>query len=62
MSPRRSIQYGSSPSSMKKQHNHDENEVKCKIEESKMNLKRQIEDSPQAVKKIYGENIIYNFI
>ena len=43
---------------MKKQHNHDGNEVKSKVEEFKMNLKRQIEDSSQAVKKIYRENIV----
>ena len=43
---------------MKKQHNHDGNEAKCKVEEFKMNLKRQIEDSPQAVKKVYRKSII----
>ena len=42
---------------MKKKHSHDEHEVKSKIEEIKMYLKRQTENSPQAVKKIYKDDI-----
>ena len=45
----RAIQYGSNPLSMKKPHNHDADEMKCKVE---TNLKRRIEDSPQPVKRI----------
>ncbi|CAF4221176.1 unnamed protein product [Rotaria sp. Silwood2] len=56
--PGRAIQYGSNPPSMKKPHNHDADEMKCKVEEFKMNLKRRIEDSPQPVKKIYREELI----
>ena len=43
---------------MKKPHNHDDDEVKCKVEEFKTNLKRRIEDSPQPVKRIYREQLI----
>ncbi|CAM4988812.1 unnamed protein product [Rotaria socialis] len=56
--PGRAIQYGSNPPSMKKPHNHDAIEMKCKVEEFKMSLKRHIEDSPQRVKKIYREKLI----
>ena len=49
------IQYGSNPPSMKKPHNHDDDEMKGKVEEFKTNLKRRIEDSPQPVKRIYRE-------
>ncbi|CAF4579652.1 unnamed protein product [Rotaria sp. Silwood1] len=43
---------------MKKPCNHEGDEIKCKVEEFRMNLKRRIEDSPQPVKKIYREQII----
>ncbi|CAF1103817.1 unnamed protein product [Rotaria sordida] len=56
--PGRAIQYGSNPPSMKKLHNHDGDEMKCKQEEFRMKLKRRVEDSPQAVKRIYREEII----
>ena len=56
--PRRAIQCGSNPPSMKKPHNHDGDEMKCKVEEFKTNLKRRIEDSPQPVKRIYREQLI----
>ncbi|CAF1223506.1 unnamed protein product [Rotaria sordida] len=56
--PGRAIQYGSNPPSIKKPHNHDGDEMKYKVEEFKMNLKRRIEDSPQPVKKIYREELI----
>src|SRR5437762_3319996 len=56
--PGRAIEYVSKPPYMKKPHNHDGDEMKCKVEEFKMNLKRRIEDSPQPVKKIYREEII----
>ena len=45
----RAIQYGSNLLSMKKPHNHDADEMKCKVE---TNLKPRIEDSPQPVKRI----------
>jgi len=54
----RAIQHGENPPSMKKSHNHDGDEMKCKVEEFKMNLKRRIEDSPQPVKRIDREEII----
>ena len=54
----RVIQYGSNPSSMKKPHNHDDGEMKCKAEEFRTNLKRRIEDSSQPVKRIYREQLI----
>ena len=44
--PERAIQYGSNPPSMKKPHNHDGAEMKCKVEKFRTNLKRRIEDSP----------------
>ncbi|CAF1120671.1 unnamed protein product [Rotaria sordida] len=56
--PGRAIQYDSNPSRMTKLHNHEGDEVRCKVEELKMNLKRHIEDSPQPVKKISREHII----
>ena len=43
---------------MKKPYNHDGDEMQCKVEEFKMNLKRRIEDSPQPVNRIYIEEII----
>ncbi|CAM4874402.1 unnamed protein product [Rotaria socialis] len=43
---------------MKQPHNHEGDEIKCKVEEFRMNLKQRIEDSPQPVKKIYREQII----
>ena len=52
------IQYGSNPPSIKKPHNHDGDEMKCKVEAFKMNLKRRIENSPQPVKRIYREQLI----
>ena len=56
--PARAVQYGSNPPNMKKPHNHDGDEMKCKVEEFKTNLKRRIEDSPQPVKRIYREQLI----
>jgi hypothetical protein len=56
--PGRAIQYGSNPPDMTKPHNHEGDEIKCKVEEFKMNLKRHIEDSPQPVKKIYRQQIV----
>ena len=35
----RAIQYRSNPSAMKKPHNHDGDEMKCKVEEFRTNLK-----------------------
>jgi hypothetical protein len=43
---------------MKKPHNHDGDEMKCKVEEFIINLRRRIEDSPQPVKRIYSEQLI----
>ena len=43
---------------MKKPHNHDGNEMKCKVEEFRTNLKQPIEDSSQPVKRIYREQLI----
>ncbi|CAF5078978.1 unnamed protein product [Rotaria sp. Silwood1] len=43
---------------MKKPCNHEDDEIKCKVEEFRMNLKRRIEDSPQPFKKICREQII----
>jgi hypothetical protein len=41
--PGRVIQYESNPSCLKKSHNHDDDdEMKCKVQEFKMNLKRPI--------------------
>ena len=54
----RAIQYGSNLPSMKKPHNHDGNERKCKVQEFRTNLKRRIEDSPQPPKRIYREQLI----
>jgi hypothetical protein len=54
----RALQQDSGPPKMTKPYNHEGNEIQCKIEEFKMNLKRRIEDSPQPVKKIYREQII----
>ncbi|CAF4481841.1 unnamed protein product, partial [Rotaria magnacalcarata] len=54
----RAIQCDLNPPFMKKPHNHEGDEIKCKVEEFRMNLKRRIEDSPQPVKKIYREQII----
>ncbi|CAF3070873.1 unnamed protein product [Rotaria sp. Silwood2] len=56
--PGRAIQYDLNPPFIKKPHNHEGDEIKCKVEEFRMNLKRRIEDSPQPVKKIYREEII----
>jgi hypothetical protein len=47
--PGRAIQYDLNPPSMKKPHNHEGNEMKCKVGEFRMNLKQHIEDSPQPV-------------
>ena len=52
------ILHGSNPPRMKKPHNHDGDEMKCKVEDFKTNLKRRIEDSPQPVKRIYREQLI----
>ena len=49
------IQYGSNPPSMKKSRG---DEMKCKVEEFKTNLKRCIEDSLQSVKRIYRKQLI----
>ena len=49
------IQFGSYPPSMKKTHG---DEMKCKVEEFRTNVKRRIEDSPQPVKRIYREQLI----
>ena len=43
---------------MKKPHNHDGDEMKCKIEEFRTNLKRRVEDSPEPMKRIYREQLI----
>ncbi|CAF4365963.1 unnamed protein product [Rotaria sp. Silwood2] len=56
------IQYGSKPSRMKKSHNHDDDEIKCKVEEFKRHLKRRIEDTSQPVKKTYREQIILLYL
>ncbi len=53
--PGRAIQYDLNPPSMKKPNNHEGDEIKCKVEEFRMNLKRRIEDSPRTVKK-FTEN------
>ena len=37
--PGRAIQYGSNPTSIKKPHDHDGDEMKCKVEEFRTNLK-----------------------
>ena len=47
---------------MKKPHNHDDDEMKCKVEEFRTNLKRRIENSPQPVKRIYREQLISLYI
>ena len=56
--PGRAKQYGSNSLSMKKPYNHDGDEIECKVEEFRTNLKRCIEDSPQLVKRIYREQLI----
>ena len=56
--PARAIQYGSSNPIIKKPHNHDGDEMRCKVEEFRMSLKRRIEHSPQPVKRIYKEELI----
>ena len=44
---------------MKKPHNYDGDEMKWKVEEFRMNLKRHIEDSSQPVnRRIYSEQLI----
>ena len=43
---------------MKKPHNHGGDEMKCKMEEFRTNLKRRIQDSPQPVKRIYRKQLI----
>ncbi|CAF1106231.1 unnamed protein product [Rotaria sordida] len=54
----RALQQDSNPPKMTKPHNHESNEVQCKVEEFRMNLKRRIEDSLRPIKKIYREEII----
>ncbi|CAM4878021.1 unnamed protein product [Rotaria socialis] len=54
----RAVQCDLNPPFMKQPHNHEGDEIKCKVEEFRMNLKQRIEDSPQPVKKIYREQII----
>ena len=44
--PGRAIQYDSNAPKIKKLHNHDGDEMKCKVEEFRMSLKRRIEYSP----------------
>ena len=60
----RNIQHRSNLSNVKKQYSHGGNEIKSKAKEIKMNLKRQIEDSLEEVKRTYRENIIllYNYV
>ena len=40
-------------------HNHNGNEIKCKMEEFRMKLKRRIEHSPQPIKEVYREELIF---
>ena len=56
--PGRAVEYGSNPSSMKKPQNHDDDEMICKVEEFRTNLKRRIEDPPQPMKRIDREQPI----
>ena len=62
--PDRAVQYASNhPLSMKKPHNHDSDETKCKVKEFRTNLKQRIEDSPQASEKNLQRTtniIVYN--
>jgi hypothetical protein len=44
--------------SIKKSHSHHGDKNKCQVEEFKMKLKRRIEDSRQAVKRIYRKEIL----
>ncbi|CAF3448584.1 unnamed protein product [Rotaria sp. Silwood2] len=53
------IQYGTNSPSMKKSQNYNDDEMKCKVEEFRMNLKWRIEDLPYSVKKIYREQYHY---
>ena len=57
----RTIQYSSNPPNMMKSHNHDDDAMKCKVEEFRTNLKRRIEDLPQAVKRISREQQLISF-
>lgn len=57
--PGRAVQYKSNPPNMTKPHNHDGDEMKCKMEEFRTKLKRRIEDSPQPVKKIIKKLYLY---
>ncbi|CAF4544975.1 unnamed protein product [Didymodactylos carnosus] len=55
--PGRAVQYGSAAPNLKKSHNHNGDENKCKAEEFKMAVKRRIEHSPQPVKRIYKQEL-----
>ncbi|CAF1630963.1 unnamed protein product, partial [Didymodactylos carnosus] len=55
--PGRAVQYRSAAPNLKKSHNHNADENKCKAEEFKMAVKRRIEHSPQPVKRIYKQEL-----
>ncbi|CAF1417403.1 unnamed protein product, partial [Didymodactylos carnosus] len=42
---------------LKKLHNHNGDENRCKAEEFKMAIKRRIEHSPQPVKRVYKQEL-----
>ena len=47
---------------MNKWYSHNGQDVKSNVEEIKINLKRQIEDSPQEVKKRFIEETLYRYV
>ncbi|CAF3002613.1 unnamed protein product [Rotaria sp. Silwood2] len=56
--PGRFKQYGSNLPLVKNIHNHNGDEYRCQVEEFKASLKRRIEHSSRAVKRIYREGLI----